>query len=541
MFFACLACFAVSLVLSFALTWVVRNRAVARGWVALPQSRRHIHIRPVPRLGGVAIFLAISVTLGLLYLVSLFTPLAPDINWAELVPVFLPATLIFLLGVYDDLRGVGPYTKFGVQTVAAVLVFMGGLRIVHLPILFGNRELGWSVSLVLTIFWILWITNAFNLIDGVDGLAAGSALFSTVVVFIASTLNHIAPGLIVTAVLSGALLGFLRFNFNPATIFLGDSGSLLVGFMIGAVALNGQKSPTMVAVAIPVVSCGLPMLETAISVLRRFLSGRPIFGADREHIHHKLLQRGLSQRQVTYILYGVSAVFGLLSLVLLLPGGGPVALVLIVLGGITWLAVQHLGYHEFFELRRVAQRTIVQKQIIINNLAIRRGIEELERCRDLNGLESALLSIFAENDFDGFKVRYALKDRHPLLQASSLHQFTLDWNKPGNTAPLAWTMSMELPGVTGEGSLTVYRKQSPKELMVDVNLLTVGFPYALGNTIRRLLVQRLAQLVEEAGDPHEAAAAQVERHSHITPEWLKTASPGGADIAVFLRGCAGGC
>src|SRR5208337_3768507 len=203
-------------------------------------------------------------------------------------------------GLYHDIYSVGPYTKFAVQSVAAIMLFAGGLRILDLPVLFGARHFAWYIG----------ITNAFNLIDGLDGLAAGSALFSTFVVFVVAVFSGSSPVSLLTIALAGAILGFLRFNFNPATIFLGDCGSLFIGFMLSALALEGaQKAPTVIAVAIPVVSFGLPILETALSVLRRYLSGRPVFTADREHIHHKLLQRGLSQRQVVIILYGVSAVF----------------------------------------------------------------------------------------------------------------------------------------------------------------------------------------------------------------------------------------
>ena len=159
---------------------------------------------------------------------------------------------------------------------------------------------------------MLGITNAFNLIDGLDGLAAGSAFFSTLVVFVVALSSHSSFVSVMTLVLAGAVLGFLRYNFNPATIFLGDCGSLFVGFMLGALALQGmQKSPTIVAVAIPVVSFGFPILETALSIVRRLISGRPVFTGDREHIHHKLLQRGLSQRQVVTVLYAVSAIFAM--------------------------------------------------------------------------------------------------------------------------------------------------------------------------------------------------------------------------------------
>src|SRR6202044_793185 len=245
-----------------------------------------------------------------------------------------------------------------------------------------------------------------NLIDGLDGLAAGSALFSTLVVFVVSLFSGSPLVSLMALALAGSILGFLRFNFNPATIFLGDCGSLFIGFMLSALALRGtEKAPTIIAVAIPVVSFGLPILETALSVLRRVISGRPIFTGDREHIHHKLLQHGLTHRQVVILLYGVSAVFAMLSLFLLWPTGSSLGLVLSVLGIGIWIGVQHLGYLEFGELARVAHRTLDQRQIFINNLSIPRASEELKVARDYEQVRRILVAAFSNNDFDGFELK----------------------------------------------------------------------------------------------------------------------------------------
>src|SRR5437660_475282 len=317
--------------------------------------------------------------------------------------------MAFLLGAYDDVRGASPYLKFTVQAIAGALLFAGGLRILDLPVLFGGHQFSWFIGLPLTILWVLAITNAFNLIDGLDGLAAGSALFSTLVAFVVALLNGYSLVTVMTIALAGAILGFLRYNFNPATIFLGDSGSLFIGFLLSALALAGaQKAPTIVAVAIPVVSFGLPILETVLSILRRLISGRPVFTADREHIHHKLLQHGMTHRQVVILLYGVSAIFAMLSLFLLWPTGSSLGLVLAVLGIGIWIGVQHLGYLEFGELARVAQRTLNQPQIFVNNLAIRRATEELKVARDYEQVRRILLAAFGSNDFDSFELSLEL-------------------------------------------------------------------------------------------------------------------------------------
>src|ERR1035441_5376262 len=376
--------FAFSLALSFVATREVRGVATRKGWVSAPRDGRHVHQAPLPRLGGVAIFLAFSVSLVVwLGLSRIFPRLGDGLAPATLLRIYIPACLIFGLGIYDDLHGAGPYLKFLVQAIAAAMLFSGGMGVLGLPLIFGAHPLPWFVSLPLTVLWVVAITNAFNLIDGLDGLAAGSALFSTMVFFVCALANHSWLGSLMSITLAGAILGFLRFNFNPATIFLGDSGSLFIGFMLSALALAGaQKAPTFVAVAIPVVSFGLPILETLLSILRRLISGRPIFTADREHIHHKLLQMGFSHRQVVIVLYAVSAIFALLSLFLLWPTGSSLGLVLAGVGIGIWVGVQRLGYLELGELGRVAHRTFEQRQIVINNLAIRRATEELKAVRD---------------------------------------------------------------------------------------------------------------------------------------------------------------
>src|SRR6478672_4538675 len=383
--------------------------------------------------GGVAIFLAFLFSIGIAGLVGWWHPRFSFGSARAVLTILVPGSLIFLLGLYDDLRPVGPYFKFLVQVLAGAILFTGGLRILDLPLLFSGYHFSWFISLPLTILWVLGITNAFNLIDGLDGLAAGSALFSTLVVFVVALVSHSYFVSVMTLILAGAIVGFLRFNFNPATIFLGDCGSLFVGFMLSALAIQGaQKAPTVIAVAIPVVSFGLPILETTLSVMRRLISGRPVFTADREHIHHKLLQLGLSHREVVIVLYAVSALFALLSLFLLWPTGSSLGLVFAVLGTGIWLGVQHLGYLEFGELRRVAQRTIEQRHIFVNNLAIRRATEELKAAEDLRQVGRILTAAVDSNDFDAFELRAELAGRLLIVAADGVVE--LNWRKPGSFA-----------------------------------------------------------------------------------------------------------
>jgi UDP-GlcNAc:undecaprenyl-phosphate GlcNAc-1-phosphate transferase len=527
-----LGTFVLALLSAFVLTRYVRDFATAHGWVAVPSQERHLHSNPLPRLGGVAIFLSFSCCMGMAALWAAHSPrFHSTFSLKILFTILAPASLVFLLGVYDDLHGVGPYFKFSIQGIAATMLFMGGLRIVNIPVLFGEHKLPWFVGLAFTIIWVLAITNAFNLIDGLDGLAAGSALFSTLVAFVVALLNGPSLVTVMTIALAGAILGFLRFNFNPATIFLGDSGSLFIGFLLSALALEGaQKAPTIVAVAIPVVSFGLPILETSLSIVRRLISGRPVFTADAEHIHHKLLQHGMTHRQVVILLYGVSAIFAMLSLFLLWPTGSSLGLVLAVLGIGVWIGVQHLGYLEFGELARVAHRTFNQPQIFVNNLAIRRATEELKVARDYEQVRRILTAAFGSNDFDSFELKLELLSGETVpgetIPFEKLPYDTSDpsaarravnsfrWNKAGAPkvldAAAVWTVALNLMSSANRrrGTLTVYRLYSSRDLQVDINLLTTTFPTALADALDRTLAHS-AQVIALPGQDTSLIAAQA--------------------------------
>jgi UDP-GlcNAc:undecaprenyl-phosphate GlcNAc-1-phosphate transferase len=475
--------------LALFLTWYVRGAAVANRWVSVPESYRHVHDTPVPRLGGIAVFLAFVAMAGVLGITNRLIGVQFGFSSRNWLGLLGPALLIFSVGLYDDIKNAGPYLKFAVQIGAAAWLFANGYRVVYAPLFLGGRELGLSLSLVATIFWVVLITNAFNLIDGVDGLAAGSALFSTIVVFVIALLKGNFFVSMTSAVLAGCILGFLRYNFSPATVFLGDSGSLFIGFVLSALGLSSsQESPTMIAVAIPVVACGLPLLETGFSVVRRFMNDKPLFTADREHIHHKLLAMGLSQRQVASMLYGVSALFAATSLLLFSGGNKSVGLALVVVGTVVWITLQRVGYLEVSELQRVAQRTIDQKRIMANNLSIRRACESLQRCTGLADMCLILQRAFEKNEFDRFELRFpfpsdAAVDVAPLVREKG-NTICYKWTRADGdtTGDSSWLLSLPLdssarPGVRGAFVLSRTCGQLP--LRMDVNLLLSRFPEAV--------------------------------------------------------------
>jgi len=487
------------------LTHYVRNLALRRRWACGSIRKRDVHGTPIPRAGGIAICVTFILVLVPYVLISRFLGHNLGFGLYTTFAVLAPACLMFVLGLLDDLNPISPRVKFGVQIIAGLLLYYGGVRIWFFPIVSGYHELHGVISIVLTVFWVLLISNAFNLIDGLDGLSAGSALFSTLVVFVVSLLNGNPFVSLVTVVLAGAILGFLRYNFNPATIFLGDSGSLFLGFMLSAVSLAGaEKGTTVVAVAIPIVAFGLPLLDTVLSVVRRYLSGQPLFTADREHIHHRLLKRGFTHKQAVVTLYGVSAALGLISLLLLYPGGSSVGIVLVVLGVGISFGVQHLGYHEFAELGRAAKRTVDQKDIIVNNLAIRRATEDLSSADSLRDVCTALISAFEHNEFDAFELSLQpFAQREALIPASFRPSFDgsyrFEWQKPGSeqnsSSPSTWQLSLSLRGpISGQSAqLTVYRYEIARNLLIDINMLTGEFRTVLADALERAMETRMPE------------------------------------------------
>ena len=383
------------------------------------------------------------------------------------------------------------------------------------------------MGLPLTILWVLWITNAFNLIDGLDGLAAGSALFSCLVTCVVALLGHNQVVLILTLALAGAIAGFLRYNFNPASIFLGDCGSLLIGFLISAIAIAGShKSPTMVAVAIPIVSLGLPILEVAVAVFRRFLSCRRLFSPDREHIHHKLLGRGLPHKQTVLVLYGVSACFCLGSLLLLNPGGAVLAIVLSIVAAGVLIGVQQLRYHEFVELGRVANLTLNQRHAIANGVSIRRATDALETCTNLAQFCKVLRGCLERIGFDGFGLYFSAGlpfgvEFDPLV-AVNRTKIQYFWKSLPASSDTNWSLTIRLSKGNGKrlGGFTLYRKNAVSPLWMDLDVFTTtGFSAAVATCVERMQKSWLenAKKVSQQKPSREPAAVMPSGLSQSIP------------------------
>ena len=303
---------AVSVAVAAGLTPLVRAVALRSGWLDLP-ARRKVKTRAVPRLGGVAIGIAVYAALAL-GLASGSEGASPAVS-GPLLALLLGGVLMLGLGLVDDVRELPARVKFLGQILIAAGVVPLGLVIERVDTPFGPVTLG-LLGAPLTVVWIVGVVNALNLIDGLDGLASGVTLIASAALYLVALGQLDAfPGVVLTAV-AGAVIGFLVHNFHPASIIMGDSGSMFLGLMLAGVAIVMSHDPARpLSGAVPLLALGLPILDTAYAVVRRARAGLPIFRADREHIHHQLLAIGLSHRAAVIVLYAVSLAFGGLAVV----------------------------------------------------------------------------------------------------------------------------------------------------------------------------------------------------------------------------------
>ena len=348
------------------LTPLVRNAFLRRGILDRPDGARKLHAHAVPRIGGIPILASYAAGLGA---AAWGRDGFGDGRLELLFKLGVPAGIIFVTGLLDDLRGLRPWQKLAGQLAGAVWAVWAGVRIAAV----AGHPLGPAAGAVLTMVWLVGCINAFNLIDGLDGLASGMGLFSALTIFVAALLYGDHALALSTLPLCGALAGFLRYNFNPASVFLGDCGSLTIGFLLGCYGVIwSQKSATLLGMTAPLIALAIPLLDVVLSVVRRWLRGQPIFGGDRNHIHHRLLGRGLTHRRVVLVLYLVCGIYAALSLLASLGENRFPGLILVLFCGVTWVGVQNLGYTEFGVAGRVllggSLRRVVHGQLVLKEL-----------------------------------------------------------------------------------------------------------------------------------------------------------------------------
>lgn len=349
-----LACL-ISLVLSVLVTPLCRRFALRIGAVSTPGGR-HVHGRAIPRLGGIGLAFAWAVPVVALSLHDPIVMRAVEDKWLQILTVVGGGAAICTVGALDDVRGLRSFYKLAAQVTVAVIAFVCGFQIqaVQLP-LFGTLQMG-VFALPVTVLWIVGVTNAVNLIDGLDGLAAGVTFFAAFTSFVIASISGSVFVALTMAALMGALVGFLFFNFNPARIFMGDSGSYFLGFVLASTALAGgglqQKASTAVSLLVPVLALGVPIFDTFFSMFRRVLERRPIFSADRGHVHHRLLDLGLTHRRAVVFLYGISSLLAAGAIAVSLGRSWHVGLALLSVSIVFVGFVRFLGYFEYLHFRK---------------------------------------------------------------------------------------------------------------------------------------------------------------------------------------------
>ncbi len=362
-----IAFFLIPLTLSLGITPVVIQLAKRAGALDQPNERK-VHTHPIPRFGGVAIYISFFLTFFISILPHFSVPLSSVIHPHTGIMLVISLTLVLIIGIWDDVRSVPPGKKFLGQFLAATIVYFAGFHISAIthPLNIHLLKLGWF-DYPATVLWIVGITNAFNLIDGLDGLASGVAIIVSLTISCISFLKGDMETGLMALFLAGALLGFLRYNFKNAKIFLGDSGSLFIGFLLAILSMQSStKGSTAFSLLVPVLTLGLPIMDTLLSMVRRFLKSVlpenkesmpflnklfKMFLPDRGHIHHQLIDRGLSHRRVVFLLYIVSCIFGISALAVTITNDLRASAIILAIGVATFIGIRQLRYREMAVLR----------------------------------------------------------------------------------------------------------------------------------------------------------------------------------------------
>lgn len=328
--------FIISMIISLLMTPVAKKIAIGVGAVDIPKDNRRVHNKPIPSMGGIAIYISVVIT-ALIFL---------KID-KSLISILIGGTVIFISGLIDDLRDISPRTKLLFQIIAAIVLIFGGIKIDAITNPFTKTSNLISLNgfaIPITIFWVVGITNTLNLIDGLDGLAGGVAMIASLSFLFVANKLHSSPVMILSAIVAGSCLGFLPYNFNPAKIFMGDTGALFLGFMLAALSIEGvMKSVATIAVIVPIIILGVPIFDATFAIFRRLLNGRSIAEADKGHLHHRLLKLGLSQKQTVLILYTISAVFGICAILIAKANSKRAVIVSVIVFIITILLAGKLG------------------------------------------------------------------------------------------------------------------------------------------------------------------------------------------------------
>lgn len=339
----------ICIICSFLLTPLVIKFANKFGYVDIPKDNRRVHEKPMPRIGGIAIIMAMFVGFIVYYL---FTKGISSISLnSSFTGYIIGAMIIFFMGILDDMYDLRARNKFLFQLLAAIVVCSFGIIINTAKIPFIHTDLidlG-IFSIPITLLWIIGITNSVNLIDGLDGLAAGiSSISSLALLIIFVTTSASLEAIVITAVMFGATIGFLPYNFNPAKTFMGDVGSNFLGYTLAVVSILGlAKGYTLIAIVAPLLILGVPIFDTLFAMVRRFLAGKPLLSPDGAHIHHRLLKSGFNQKQAVIILYSITSILCIIAVLIISADFYKFILLMlagvsfVILGVITTIKIKH--------------------------------------------------------------------------------------------------------------------------------------------------------------------------------------------------------
>lgn len=492
-----LSSFAIALFSSFVLTYLLAAVARRRGWCSpLGTSSHHAHRQPTPRLGGAAICFAVLIALAGAAVLPARIVEPGSVHVGLVTAILATAMVMFSTGLVDDWRPQSAGRKLILQVLAA------GLLLYWIGTSFGVP--GWEESRVLALsaamaagFWIVLLTNGFNLIDGLDGLAGITAAISCAVLFLAALIVHDGTGALLSVVMGGALLGFLPHNVRSATIFLGDCGSLFTGFLLGAVGLAVVRNSSRAMAVCFLLSCFLlPVSDTVLAVTRRFLSGRRIFAPDREHIHHRLLAAGLAPHAVVGWLSAVAILFGAIALCFLVFGLITLLVAIPALAGIGLAAVVKLRYAELSELGQMTRNVALLKPVIRRDIALRRAAYACSDSLALPQVCDLLRQTFEQSGFDGLEIHIP-----GALNTNGAAGFSVGpdgvtryrWSRDGQAAlspaerKAAWRLAIDLVGDQQQkaGMMILTRGHHKGPVLVDVNLLLGEVADAVGGAMSR--------------------------------------------------------
>ncbi|PIQ89470.1 MAG: undecaprenyl-phosphate alpha-N-acetylglucosaminyl 1-phosphate transferase [Candidatus Omnitrophica bacterium CG11_big_fil_rev_8_21_14_0_20_42_13] len=310
MYIKYLSAFLTAFAISLLITPIIKRVAIAKKWLDKPNWRK-INKKPMPLLGGIAIYCG-SISSLLLFAKA-------ELSAEKFTGLIGGSLIIFLAGIADDIKGITARRKLFYQMVAALIAYISGFSIIHATNLFGiTVYLPAIAGLLLTLFWIIGLTNAINLLDGLDGLAAGTSAIIAGTLFFAGIRSDNITLSILSIAIAGGALGFLPYNFYPAKIFMGDTGSMFLGFMLSLISMEGAyKGATFVALIAPIIAMGIPVIDTFLAIVRRLTKGDKVFFADKEHIHHKLVISEGSQKKAVLMLYSITIYLGFISVSLM--------------------------------------------------------------------------------------------------------------------------------------------------------------------------------------------------------------------------------